>query len=139
MTKTAALLLAVAWNVANAEGPKPTTLQCLGKQTSTGIHAPKDAYIPASNTVHGIYTIDGAVLIESGDGEVADGRYSLCSTTSTNYIYSTDCNARRGEYIADWLRTTNFDPDSPFYKKYPGISSSFDTINIDRVNLTVDE
>jgi hypothetical protein len=137
----ALILAATVCDVANAEARHSVSLQCSGEMVSEGIKAPTDAYIaPRSENVPGTYTMQGNVLIESGGGAVADGRYTLCSSTSTSYLFSTDCSAKRSEYIEDWLQTTDFGPDtSPFYKKYTSLDASLATVNIDRMNLSVDE
>ncbi|MBB5546350.1 hypothetical protein A8H39_20620 [Paraburkholderia fungorum] len=137
----AAILLAVACHMANAEAPQKTILQCDGEQWGQGIDAPKDAVIPSRDPhVVGTYTIHGDTLIESGDGVVADGRYALCSATSTTYVFSSDCKAQRNRYITDWLGATDIYSDtSSFAKKYKDSPWSLDIITIDRINLRVDE
>lgn len=139
---TIALLLAAAFNAAGAETPPQGILQCTGSQSAEGFNAPKDAAIPAtgaSTTVSGTYTINGNVLIESGGGTLSDEHYTLCSTTSTNYVYSTDCAVQPRQYVSDWLRVTDPDTNKQFQAKYKGSTLTLDTIIIDRVSLRVDE
>jgi hypothetical protein len=134
-----ALLIPAAFNLAGAETPPQGILQCTGSQSAKGFNAPKDAVIPTTGNVSGTYTLNGNVLIESGGGGLHDHRYSLCSTTSTNYIYSTDCKVQPSQYFSDWLRVTDPDKNRQFETKYKDSTYMLATIIIDRVNLQVDE
>ena len=141
MEKTAALLLIAACHTANAQAPQQAILQCVGDTWADGIDAPKDAFIPPrEGNLSGTYVIQGNAIIEDGGGKLADRSYPLCSSTTTNYVFSSDCSVHRGRYITDWLGEVDFDDKTnPFLKKYPESAAGVTTIVVDRVNLRVGE
>jgi hypothetical protein len=99
---------------------------------------PKDVPIPKRDpNVVGTYTLQGNSLIERGGGTFADERYDLCSTTSTNYVYSTDCSEDRMHSIADWLEVADVPANDRFLAKHKASGYTLDIIVIDRVNLSV--
>jgi hypothetical protein len=131
------LLITISFR-AGAEVPPQAILQCSGGQSSEGINTPKDVPVPKSDpNVVGTYTLQGNSLIESGGGTFADEHYDLCSATSTNYVYSTDCSVDRMHYIADWLEVTDAPANDRFMIKHKASAYTLDTIVIDRVNLSV--
>jgi hypothetical protein len=138
LRSTASLMLAAACHVANAEAPQQTILQCNGDQWGEGINAPKDVTVPKRDpNVVGTYTLQGNVLIESGGGTFADERYDLCSTTSINYVYSTDCSVDRMHYISDWLEVTDVPANDRFIGKHKASAYTLDILVIDRVTPSV--
>lgn len=140
---SAFILVAGGCPTANADAPQRTILQCVGDMWGEGIKAPKDAAIPSGvHDVPGTFTIKDNELIQSGGGgQASDSRYDLCSTTSTTYVFSTDCTVLRAQYIEDWLEEKDFNIEtSPFFKKYKRSSwLSVETVMVDRVNLRVNE
>lgn len=138
----AVVLLVATCHIANAEAPQQTILQCVGDLFGDGINAPKDAAIPPrDHDVSGTFTIQGNELIQSGGGQGSDNRYTLCTTTPTTYVFSTDCTVLRDQYIHDWLKETDFDINtSPFFKKYKNRSwLTVETVIVDRFSLRVDD
>lgn len=139
---SAVVTLVATCHIAYAGAPQQTVLQCVGDLWGEGINAPKDAVIPSrSHGVSGTFTIQGNELIQSGGGQVSDGHYTMCSTTPTTYVFSTDCTVQRDQYVHDWLNATDFNIESsPFFKKYQNRSwLSVETVIVDRVSLRVDE
>lgn len=117
-------------------------LQCSGSEEWKGINAPKDAGIPQpdpSRIVGGTYTFQGNVLVKSDEGKVADQRYKLCSVTTTNYVYSTDCSIDTAGYIAEWLKVSTAASDTAFQARHKESWVQLDTVIVDRVNLSLDE
>jgi hypothetical protein len=116
-------------------------LQCVGDYWGAGIHAPQDAFIsPRSDGLSQAYTIQGNKLVEAGGGKTPDTALTLCATTSTTYNYSNDCPVSRGQYISDWLRSTDLPPESnPAFKRYKGGADELlEIVIVDRTNLGVE-
>ncbi|MCX4156984.1 MULTISPECIES: hypothetical protein [Paraburkholderia] len=131
------LLVTVCFR-AGAETLPQVILQCSGEQSSVGINAPKDVLVPNRDpNVVGTYTLRGNVLTESGGGTFADELYNLCSTTSTNYVYSTDCSVGRMRYISDWLQVTDAASNDRFMATHKASAYTLDILVIDRVNMSV--
>lgn len=131
-------ILITASLCAGAEAPPQAILQCTGEQTSEGINTPKYVTIPKrAPNVGDTYTLQGDVLIESGGGTFADEHYNLCRSTSTTYVYSTDCSVDRLHYISEWLDVTNVPASDKFIARHKDSPYTLDTIIIDRVNLSV--
>jgi hypothetical protein len=138
ISASVAALLVTACFRAGAETPPHAILQCSGEQSSEGINTPKDVPIPKRDpNVVGTYTLQDNLLIESGGGTFADEHYDLCSTTSTNYVYSTDCSVDRMHYIADWLEVADVPANDRFLAKHKASAYTLDIIVIDRVHLSV--
>lgn len=131
------MLLFTACFRAAAETPPSAILQCVGSMTSEGINAPKDVLLDKPSDVVGTYTLQGNVLIESGGGTYADEHYGLCSTTSTTYVYSTDCSVGRMRYITDWLAVKDGLANERFEAKHKDSATTLDIVVIDRVNLSI--
>ncbi|MFX1803097.1 hypothetical protein PWR66_05475 [Paraburkholderia sp. A1RO-5] len=138
---SAAISLSVACHAAVAEPAKPIILKCSGVLWGEGIDAPKDEEIPGHEpNLESIYTMDGSTLTESGGGISADTHYALCSSTNTNYLFSTDCSVQRQQYVMNWLQSTTGEPENAsYFKKHPSSTWGLEIVSIDRVNLRVDE
>ncbi|WP_186188066.1 hypothetical protein [Burkholderia gladioli] len=138
ISASVAMLVITACFRASADTPPQVILQCSGEQSSQGINAPKDVTVPKRNpNVVGTYTLQGNVLTESGGGIFADERYDLCSTTSTSYVYSTDCSVARMRYISDWLEITDAASNDRFMAKHKASAYTLDNIVIDRLDMSV--
>ena len=125
---------------AGAQTPPQGILECAGPDEFKGINAPKDsAVISKTNEVAGTYTFQGNVLIESAGGTGKDQRFNLCSTTSTNAVYSTDCATSTASYTAEWLRVSDSPSLNAFQARHVNSWVQLDTVVVDRVNLTLDD
>lgn len=124
---------------AEAQTPPQGILQCAGPWDAKGINTPKDVTIPSASTVEGAYTFKGNLLIASGGGTWRDQQYDLCSVTSTNAVYSTDCSISLPSYTAEWLAVRDMASLKAFQARHPNGWVQLETIVVDRVNLTMDD
>jgi len=116
-----------------------TTMICQGVSHTYGHNAPKRIHFDAD------YQSSDDMLVIASDRKWASGlllntdtRLTLCRETSTELLYSFNCSANWLDYVNDWTSSgTQNDASKLMAKKYGEHWTDFETITVNRLDLTV--
>lgn len=117
----------------------PTVLSCDGITTNSGRNEPNDSLVIPPRNESATFAIASNGLTSQSLVLYAE-TLSLCKETPTEYVYSTNCAAQPRAFIGDWLAMKDASTAGQLMaKKYGEYSVVLETIQIDRVNLTISD